>query len=304
MLQYAADGLVMGAAIALGAIGLTLTYSILNFANFTHGDLLTWGAYFVLTFLSAMAGFHAGPTFGALSFGWPFVLAVVASCLLTALLALALDWSVFGRLRSGGHDDATRIAVIIASFGVSLGLRNLLVFIHGPKPDYYSREIQFAIEVVPGVRITPDQMLVLALTVVLVFALHLLLSRTTLGRAMRATRENPSLARVIGIDVRAVVRWTWMIGGALAAIAGIFIGLTIQVRPELGFDLLLTLFAAAILGGIGSVYGAVAGGLLIGLAESFSVPLIGAEYRQAVAFLVLITVLLVRPRGLFGEKAE
>ncbi len=300
MLQYAADGLVMGASIGLGAIGLTLTYSILNFANFTHGDLLTWGAYFVLSLLGALAGFPGGETFGALSFGWPFVAAVAVAAGLTAALALLLDWAVFAHLRR----SAMPIAVIIASFGLSLALRNLLVFLHGPKPDYFSREIQFAVEVLPGMRITPDQMFILALTAALVVALHLFLTRTTLGRAMRATRENPSLAQVVGIDVRAVVRWTWVVGAVLAALAGIFFGLTVQVRPELGFDLLLSLFAAAILGGIGNVYGAVAGGLLIGLAESFAVPLIGAEYRQAVAFLVLIAVLLLRPQGLFGQSAQ
>jgi branched-chain amino acid transport system permease protein len=145
---------------------------------------------------------------------------------------------------------------------------------------------------------------VLALTAVLVAGLHVFLSRTTLGRAMRATAENPALATLVGIDVRAVVRWTWLIGGGLAAVAGIFLGLTVQVRPSMGFDLLLPLFAAAILGGIGSPYGAVLGGLLIGLAESLSVPLVGSEYRQAVGFLVMLAMLLWRPQGLLGERVS
>jgi branched-chain amino acid transport system permease protein len=119
---------------------------------------------------------------------------------------------------------------------------------------------------------------------------------------MRATAENPALARVIGIDVARVVAATWLIGGALAAVAGVFVGLTVQLRPQMGFDMLLPLFAAAILGGIGSVRGAVAGGLIVGLAQSLAVPLIGAEFRQAVAFLVLLAVLLARPEGLFGER--
>jgi branched-chain amino acid transport system permease protein len=120
---------------------------------------------------------------------------------------------------------------------------------------------------------------------------------------MRATSANPQLARVAGIDVDRVIRATWIIGAVLAAVAGVFSGLTVQLRPQLGFDLLLPLFSAAILGGIGSVYGAVAGGLVVGLAESLSVPLIGAEYRAATAFVVLIAILLVRPTGLFGETA-
>jgi branched-chain amino acid transport system permease protein len=186
-------------------------------------------------------------------------------------------------------------------------LRNLLQFIYGPVPEYYSREIQVALRLVPrnvlgGLRITPDQIFILGLTIVTVVALHLFLSRTTLGRAMRATSENPALAQVTGIDVDAIVRATWIIGAVLASVAGVFAGLTVQLRPQLGFELLLPLFAAAILGGIGSVYGAVAGGFIVGLAESFSVPLFGAEYRAATAFLVLIAILLVRPTGLFGEK--
>jgi len=300
MMQYVADGLIQGSMIGLGAIGLTLVYSILRFANFTHGDLIGWGAYLTLTFVGVFA-LAAGATdhrFGPLSFGWPLVAALVVSALLTGAIALLLDRALFRSLRRHG----AAITMVIASFGASLALRNLIVFLYGPRPDYYSRDIQIAIPLA-GVRITPDQIFVLGLAAVLVLALHLLLTRTTLGRSMRATSENPALARVTGIDVAAVVRWTWLIGGGLAAVSGTFFGLTVQIRPQMGFDLLLPLFAAAILGGIGSVYGAILGGLIIGLAESLSVPLIGAEYRQAVSFLMLLAILLVRPNGLFGDKA-
>jgi branched-chain amino acid transport system permease protein len=119
---------------------------------------------------------------------------------------------------------------------------------------------------------------------------------------MRAMSENPALLAVSGIDPAAVARWTCVIGGSLAAVAGVLIGLTVQVRPLLGFDLLLPLFAAVILGGVGSVYGALAGSLIVGLAEALAVPLIGAEYRAAVAFLVLIAVLVLRPTGLAGAR--
>jgi branched-chain amino acid transport system permease protein len=302
-LQDVANGVILGATIGLGAIGLTLTYSILRFANFTHGELITWGAYFVLSLLGAWTsiggGGGGGPgRFGPLSFGWPLVIALALSMALTGGLALGLDRLLFRRLRRHG----AQITLVIASFGASLALRNLLVFLYGPDPDYFTREIQIAHPVLPGVRVTADQIVVLALAAALVLVLHVLLTRTTLGRAMRAASENPGLLEVIGIDAQAVARWTWLIGGALAAVAGVFVGLTVQVRPLLGFDLLLPLFAAAILGGIGSVHGAVLGGLVVGLAEALSVPLIGAEYRAAVAFLVLLAVLLVRPTGLLGER--
>ena len=125
---------------------------------------------------------------------------------------------------------------------------------------------------------------------------------SAIGRAMRAVSENPLLARVAGVDVDRVVRATWMIGGALACAAGVMLGITVQIRPFMGFDLLLPLFAAAILGGIGSVPGAVIGGLIVGVSEAVAVLIVGAAYRAAVAFLILIVVLLIRPTGLFGAR--
>ena len=307
MLQLVADGLVVGSVIALGAVGLTMTYSILRFANFGQGEFMTWGAYLAVSALAlalAALGLPEMRPVGPFSFGWPLVLAMLVAAAGTALIALGVDWALFRRLRRHGN----AITLVIASFGAALALRNLLQFTYGTLPEYYTREIQIAVRLVPrdvlgGLRITPDQMLVIGLSLVLVVALHLFLARTTLGRAMRATAMNPALARVAGIDVEAVVRATWIIGAGLAAMAGVMAGLVGQIRPMLGFDLLLPLFAAAILGGIGSVWGAVLGGYIVGLAESFSVPLLGAEYRAATAFLVLIAILLLRPTGLFGERA-
>jgi len=306
MLQLIADGLVVGSVIALGAVGLTLTYSILRFANFGQGEFMTWGAYLAvsaLAFVLAMTGGGVMEPMGPFSFGWQLIVAMVLAAVLTAALALVVDWLLFRRLRRGNA-----ITLVIASFGAALALRNLVQFLYGTLPEYYTREIQIAIRLVPrdvlgGLRVTPDQMLVIGLTIGLMVALQLLLTRTTLGRAMRATAMNPALARVAGVDTDAVVRATWVIGAALAAVAGVFAGIVGQIRPMLGFDLLLPLFAAAILGGIGSVRGAVAGGYIVGLAESLSVPLVGAEYRAATAFAVLIGILLVRPTGLFGERA-
>ncbi len=308
ILQVLADGLILGSTIALGAIGLTMTYSLLRFANFAHGEYITWGAYLTLSFLGFFLAAGGGATMaplGPFSFGWPLLAALAAGAAATAALAAALDTALFERLRRHGN----AIVLTIASFGAALALRNLLQFVYGTLPAYYTRELQIAIPLVPrdiagGLRVTPDQIFVLGLTLALVVAMHLFLQRTTAGRAMRAVAHNPALARVTGIDVAAVVRWTWVLGGVLAAVAGTFAGLVGQLRPQLGFDLLLPLFAAAILGGIGSVPGAVIGGLVVGLAESAAVPLVGAEYRAAAAFAVLIAILLARPQGLFGERGR
>lgn len=299
-LQFVVDGLLVGSMIGLGAIGVSLTYSILRFANFAHGEFVAWGAYATLVLVGAI-GLLTGQAIAPLapfSFGWPLLVAGAAAMILTGVLALALDAILFSRLRARGN----AIIMVMASFGAAMALRSLLEFVFTPQPAYFSRDIQLAIRLGAGIRVTPDQFLTLALALVLVGAMFLLMSRTTIGRSMRAVSENPTLAAVVGVDVRRVIRATWFLGGALAAAAGIMIGITIQIRPYMGFDMLLPLFAAAILGGIGSMPGAVVGGLIVGLAEAASVPLVGAGYRGAVAFLVLTAVLIVRPTGLFGQR--
>ncbi|HEY0877125.1 MAG TPA: branched-chain amino acid ABC transporter permease [Zeimonas sp.] len=296
MIQYVADGVVVGATLALGAIGLTLTYNILRFANFAHGEFLTFGAYFALVFA---AFFASASTIGPLTFGWGFLVAVAIAIALTALLALVLDRLLFRALR---RSDVT-VTLVIASFGASLMLRNVVVFVWGSRPEYYSRNIAVSTELLPGVRLSGDELFVVGLTAVLMVGLHLFLTRTSLGRSMRAVSDDPSLARVAGIDVQAVIRWTWIIGAGLASVAGILFGLTVQISSEMGFNLILPMFAAAILGGIGSIYGAVLGGLVIGLAQEMSVPLIGAAYKPAVAFLLMFAILLVYPKGILGDRS-
>jgi len=299
-LQFLADGILVGAMIGLGAIGVTLTYSILGFANFVHGEFITWGTYAALTLaggIGLLVGQDIAPL-GPFSIGWPVLVAGLIAMLLTGLLALLLDFLVFRRLRRHGN----AIIMVMASFGASMALRSMAEFIFTSEPAYFSRELQIAMPLGFGIRLTPDQMLMLGLTLVLVIGMQLLISKTQLGRSMRAVSENPALAQVAGIDVSRVVRVTWMLGGALACAAGIMAGITVQIRPFMGFDLLLPLFSAAILGGIGSVPGAVIGGLIVGLGESLAVQLIGANYRAAAAFLLLIAVLLVRPTGLFGRR--
>lgn len=293
------DGLVAGSMIGLGAIGVTLTYSILRFANFAHGEFIAWGAYFAL--MASMAcvtilGVGRSPL-GPFSFGWSLPLAGLFGVAMTALLALLLDAALFQRLRRQG---SAIIIMVIASFGASIALRSLLEFIFTSRPAYFSDELQIARPLFAGLKATPDQLLMLLVTALLMFGIHLMLTRTTAGQQMRAVSENPTLAEVAGIDVGKVIRRVWILGGALAATAGIMSGLLVQIRPTMGFDLLLPLFAAAILGGIGSVPGAIVGGLVVGLCEALTVQLIGAEWRQAVAFMILAAVLLLRPQGIFG----
>jgi branched-chain amino acid transport system permease protein len=297
--QILLDGVLTGALLGLGAIGLTLTYSLLRFANFAHGEFATVGAYAALVVAAALGTGIDGAPFGGLTFGWPPVIGLGVAMLVTGGLAVALDAVLFARLRRHG----TQIVLVIASFGASLALRNLLEFGFGPSPQYFSRDIAFGVRLPGGARATWNQLAVLALALGLMVAVHLLLTRTAMGRAMRAASENPQLAKISGIDVDGVIRGVWLLGGALAAAAGVMLGVLVQVRPTMGFELLLPLFAAAIVGGIGSVPGALVGGLLVGIAEAASVPLVGAQYRAAIGFIVLLVALLVRPTGLFGKPA-
>lgn len=294
--QAIADGILTGAIIALGAIGVSFALQIMRFANFAHSELLTWGAYIALTFV-AFAG--PGTPTGPLSFGWQLIAACLFAAIVTGLLAWLVDVLIFRQMRRRG---AHNLSMVFAAFGAALIMRHVVVLIWGHNSYYYTRELQIAVELLPGVRMLPDQIFILLLAVAVVAGLHLFLTYSRIGMAMRAMAESPALARVCGIEVDGVIRWTWILSGALAALAGVFAGLTPQLHPEIGFNLLLALFAAAILGGTGSLAGAVVGGLLVGLAENLPLLFIGAGYKSAMPFLLLLLVLLLRPQGLFGEK--
>jgi len=292
--QALADGLLTGAIYALGAIGLTLTMGILRFANFAHAEMMTWGAYMALGVLTVF-NLESAPL-GPLTFGWPLIGATVVAVLLTVALALIVDRIVFSRLRGRvGH-----LTLVFASFGVALLIRNLISLMFGGEATYYTKELQIAIKLASGLRVMPDQIFIFCTSLALVVGVHLFLQKTRLGLAMRAVSESPTLSEINGISLARVVQWTWIIGGALAAVAGVLYGVSVQLRPEFGFQLLLPLFAAAILGGVGNVVGAVIGGFLIGSIESLSVLFIPAGYKVAVPFLVLLFVLYLRPTGIFA----
>ncbi len=298
--QLLVYGLVSGSILSLGGIGVSLTYSILGFSNFAHGDIMALGAYLALAFLPLMTRIGIpSASFGRLSFGWDFVAALVLALIGTCAAVLLLDRLLFRRLRTAG-----RITLMIASVGVALSLRNALQFVWGPQPLYYSAKIQRAL-VIPGldVRIKPDQIFIVAVAVLLAGSLHLFLRFTKIGKAMRATADNAVLARVTGINTERVVVWTWIIAVSLAAVAGILTGIENKfITPELGWQMLLSIFAAVILGGLGNPYGAIVGGLVVGISEEVSTAFISPGYKPAVAFVILILMLLIKPTGLLGRR--
>jgi branched-chain amino acid transport system permease protein len=332
---YVWDGIVIGAVIGLASIGLSLTYSILNFANFAHGDYVTAGAFsgWAVTYVIAGIGGLLAITESAvnavtglgtsrledadlvrlvllqtapLEAGanmWlspaAIVVGLVAAAVMTIALSLILDRLVYRPMR-----DADGISLLIASIGVAFAVRYLVALVFGN-----NRRIVTSSEKLPsanfgGVIVDAHEVTLVVVAAILMFGLHVLLQRTKLGKAMRAMADNRSLAQVTGIPTERVIKSTWIIGAGLTGAAGFLLVLS---QGGLGFQtgwlLLLLIFAAVIMGGIGSIYGAIAGGLVIGLASRVSLVWLQgdlASFARPTAFALMILILLFRPSGIFG----
>lgn len=302
MIQSLADGILVGAILSLGAIGLTMVMHMLRFANFSHAELLSIGAYSALVFdalFSAMLPVLAN-RIGPFSMTWVLVLSMVCAMGVTGLSAVLIDRFVFKRIRDKGDE----LSMVFASFGVAMIIRNVLGLAFGLKSQLYSNDIVFAVMISsdPLLLIKPDQVFVLAAALLIMLVLHFILSRTTFGYALRAVAENPSLAEVSGIRLSRIIAMIWIIGGILAAAAGVFYGLNNHINPVIGRDLVLPIFAATIVGGIGSIHGAVLGGFIVGIASNMALLVLPSGYSPAVPFMIILILLLVRPNGLFGES--
>jgi branched-chain amino acid transport system permease protein len=317
------SGSVLGSIYAMGAVGVTLIYGILRFAHFAHGDMMTMGSFisFVLAILAGAMGIQ-------MSIPLAFLVLPVAM-LLTSVIALGLDRAFYAPLRARG---ASSMTLMIASIGVTLMIQGLvrLIFGSGTRNIFldFEDKIVFRIDMsaLGGTRplvLTQPQVLLFTVTVACILGLHYFLTRTRMGKAMRATSDNPDLAQVSGINTQLVVVMTWIIAGALACLAGTMLALDVNLKPDLAFNIILPIFAAAVVGGLGNTYGAIAGGLLIGFAESLAVfnwtavfrplapylpfgwempanlALVPTEYKLTVAFAILVVTLLSRPTGIF-----
>ncbi len=294
------NGIFLGAIIALGAIGLTLVYGILNFANIAHGDYMTMGAYvalFIVGSILPQVGIE-GKGLGPFTFGYPMLIALPIAVAAVAALAVVLDIAIYRRLRERGVNN---VVLAMASLGLAIALRGLVQIIWSGDVQRYPRETRKFYQLAMDVRVPPDAFFITIVTVILVVAVYLVLNRTKIGKAMRATADNPNLALVSGIDTQRVIWSTWIIGAVLAATAGILLAVfQAQLLPAMGWRFLIPLFAAVILGGIGNPYGALVGAFIIGVSSEVSTQWINPSYKPAVAFAIMTAVLLVRPRGIFG----
>lgn len=299
MTQVVIDSLLRAAQISLLSVGLTLVFSLLRFPNFAHVEFALFGAY--VAFLVKVA------------LGLPIVVAAIIGMLVTGALGWFIDRGVFARLRG-----TTPILMMIASFGLGIALRETVRAIWGSSPRSYEMGLQSPIRFLDAT-ITPVQIWILVIAAASMLVFYLLLKFTRLGTAMRATADNTDLAAASGIHTERVISTVWFLGAAIAALGGILIGLDTQLHPQMGFIIIIPVFCAAILGGIGNPYGAVLGALVIGLAENVGLaidwsPILGlfgyggeavhipTGWRPVIPFALLITALLLRPQGLLGAR--
>jgi branched-chain amino acid transport system permease protein/neutral amino acid transport system permease protein len=283
LLQSIFNGILAGCIYALFAMGLTLIYGVLNFVNFAHGELIMWGAYFLYLFMEK-------------PFGLPIPLALPPALFLTILLGMGTDRLVFKPLRT-----ANRLTLLIAALGLSFFLRNGAQFFWGAEIRTYGFEIKRGMRFF-GVSITLNQIAIILTSILCVLVLYLLFHRTRVGKSMRAVSDNLELARVVGIDAKRTIRIAWIVAALLAGVGGILLALDTNLQPGMGLINLVKAFAATLLGGVGNLWGAFWGGILIGLAENLGVLVISPGYKDAIAFGIMVLMLLIRPAVLFGSQ--
>jgi branched-chain amino acid transport system permease protein len=281
-------GLKLGATIALAAVGLSLIYGVTRLVNFAHAELVTLGAIFA--YLLHATG--SGP-------GWPLVLAAIPAVFLVAGFGWLQGRYLWQPLRKR---RAAALSLMVVSIGLSFALRSLIQLSFGGQPVAYQDYAgQPAIDVL-GIPMVPKHLATIGVTVVVLFLVTQFLQRSRTGTAMRAVADDRDLAESSGIDVDRVIQFTWILAALLAALGGIFYGLNESVSYEMGFRILLLLFAAVVLGGLGTAYGVMVGGFAVGIAVEMSTLWLPAELKVVSGLVILIVMLLVRPQGIFGTR--
>jgi len=281
--QATLNGLVAAGYFALGAVGLTLVFGVLRLVNFAHGDMLTFGTYVTL---------------GVTALGLPFWPAAAVGVVATAVLAVLLDRLIWEPLRRA---RTSTLQLFLAATGLAIVLRYGVQFFATGQVRSVGLDTTSSVDIGPW-HLGTLQLAVMLIGLVTIVLAGLGLRYTRLGKEMRAVSDNIALAEVSGIDTRRTIRITWLAAGGLAGLAGILYAAAIgSINPNFGFTILLSLFAAAILGGIGNAYGALAGGIVIGLAQEWSTLFFNPRWKPAVGFAILILTLLLLPRGIMGR---
>jgi len=281
MLQTAFNGVVTGVIMTLPALAVTLLFGVLKFPNFAVGAMMTVAAYLAFALNAQL--------------GWPLLPATAVAACAMGLLCIGIDQVTFRPLRERGG-----ITLMVASLGLGFILENVARFAYGNSARSFDLELARPFRLA-GVRMNQEQMITIAVSAAAMLAMWVLLTRMPMGRAMRAVADNPSLALVRGIESPRVIRWTWFIAGVLLAVGGVLIGMDRALEPPMGSNYLISVFAAAILGGLGSPLGAFVGALLIGAASELSTLVVAPNYRIGVPLMAIAVILVFRPQGLFGQ---
>ena len=285
ILQQILNGLALGMAYALIAVGYSLVFGILRLVNFSHGAVYAFGAHIALLFV----GFEFG-----------IFPAILLSVLFTGVLGVLIDKVSLQPLRK---KNSIPIASLITTIGISNIVQNMLVIWFGSEKKAFPAFFNFGTIEFMGAKINSSQIVMCTVSLALLLTLTIIIKKTKIGLAMRATEQNSKAANLMGINVNFVISFTFFLAGASAAIAGGLIAGYYQiVYPTMGFMAGLKAFSAAVLGGVGSLFGAVVGGLIVGVSESLGATFLGSTYRDSIAFIILIIVLIVKPTGLFGKK--
>jgi neutral amino acid transport system permease protein len=281
--QRGLNGLSLGAIYALGAVGLTLVYGILKLVNFAHGDFLTFGAY--MAYLVNV------------TWELPLVLGIAFAIATTALLGIVLEKVMWAPMRGRG---AGMLQLLLMTIGLAFVIRYGIQFIWGTELRQLDVNNTDTVNFL-DLRIGRTQLIVIIVGSVTLLATGLMLRMTLLGKRMRALSDDLDLAETSGINTARIILYTWLFAAGLAGLAGVFAGALTQLQPELGFELLLPIFAAVVLGGIGNAFGALAAGIVLGVVIEWSTFIVAPGLKLAVGFLILIIVLIIRPQGIFGQ---
>ncbi|MDI6738843.1 MAG: branched-chain amino acid ABC transporter permease [Candidatus Edwardsbacteria bacterium] len=299
-LQQLINGLTVGSIYALIALGYTMVYGILEFINFAHGEIYMLGAYLGIIALGMLTQW--GVT------GWTIapLLVILFAMIYAAMWGATIETVAYKPLRS-----APRLSPLISALGVSIFLQNFVMLTQGARDQVFKRELLFSSDfnscglTLASCTISYTQILIIGTALSLMAGLTVFVSKTKLGRAMRATAQDQRMARLCGVNVDKIIRLIFVIGSSLGAAAGVLVALYYGVvNFYIGYVAGLKAFIAAVVGGIGSIPGAMLGGLLLGLAESFGAGYLSSQYKDVYAFVILIIVLLVRPQGILGSRMD
>lgn len=294
IIQQLINGLFLGSVYALMALGYTMVYGIINLINFAHGEIYMIGSFIGYFLINAFNNYNVLPN------GWGFFVAMILSMVASAFLGMVIEFLAYRPLRK-----SARISVLITAIGVSYFLQNIMIYFFSADSRSFPQSITRKAYNLGFITVSNIQLLILGISLLLIVLLQIVIQKTRMGKAMRAVSVDSDAAQLMGINVNKTISFTFALGSALAAAGGMLIGLYYNsINPMMGYAPGLKSFVAAVLGGIGVIPGAALGGFAIGLIETMSTALGFSEYKDALVYVVLILILLIRPAGILGKNVK